>query len=394
MAFDEDDERPDLPSGPLPPEDRLWRHPSELGAAGPAAPTPLPSASASSRPAEPRRALRLAVLASACLTGAVAAVAVTWLANPPEGARSTERGAAAEPTGSAAFSAPISWPDLAAAAAPGLVAVRSGSAEASAGDGASGVGLAIGDGAVLVPAPLASAPDLTVTDDDGRAEPATLLAADPSTGVAVVLTALGGAAPRWRTSTVEAGEPVGIVALEATDGTEAPAPTVERASVAATDRRATLEGTLLHGLVVLDRSLPQGAQGALVIDVEGRAVGTVVATSHHDGVALVAPAAAALAAADELRADGRIRRPWLGVRAGDAAPEGARGAVLTRVSAGSPAATAGLQVGDLVVGVDELTVADASDLVLALRTCEPGQSVVVHVERSGERVPVPVRLGG
>lgn len=396
MAFDEDDERPDVPSGPLPPEDRLWRHPSELGATEPSAPAPLAVAAASSRPAEPRRALRLAVLASACLTGAVAAVAVTWIANPPEGPRSTDREAAAGSTGSATFSAPTSWTDLAAAAAPGLVAVRSGSPDP--GSDASGVGLAIGDGAVLVPASMAAAPDLSATDHEGRAEPATLLAADPSSGVAVLLTALGGAAPRWRTSTVEAGEPVGIVALEAAAGTETPAPTVERASVAAIDRRATLDGTLLHGLVVLDRPLPDGAQGALVIDVGGRAVGTVVATSHHDGGALVAPAAPALAAADELRADGRIRRPWLGVRAADASSEASadatRGAVITRVSAGSPAAAAGLQAGDLVVGVDELTVADASDLVLALRTCEPGQAVVVHVERSGERVPVRVRLGG
>lgn len=391
MAFDEDDERPDLPSGPLPPEDRLWRHPSELGAAGAAAPTPLPLAATASEPAEPRRALRLAVLASACLTGAVAALAITWMANPPEEPRSGGRELATESTGAATFSAPTSWPDLAAAAAPGLVAVRSGGPDAAS--GRHGVGLALGEGAVLVPATLAAAPDLSATDDDGRAEPATLLAADPSTGVAVVLTALGGATPRWRTSTVEPGEPVGIVALEVA-GAEVPAATVERASVAATDRRATLDGALLHGLVVLDRPLPEEAEGALVIDVEGRAVGTVVATSHHDGVALVAPAAAVLAAADELLADGRIRRPWLGVRAGDAAPDATPGAVLTRVSAGSPAAAAGLQVGDLVVGVDELTVTDASDLVLALRTCEPGQSVLVHIERSGERLPVPVRLGG
>jgi S1-C subfamily serine protease len=120
----------------------------------------------------------------------------------------------------------------------------------------------------------------------------------------------------------------------------------------------------------------------------------VVATSHHDGIALVAPVAGVLAAADDLLADGRVRRPWLGVRAADATDDSTPGAVLTRISAGSPASAAGLQVGDRVVAVDEQPVADASDLVLALRSCDPGQAVVVEIDRAGVRLPVPVRLGG
>ena len=86
------------------------------------------------------------------------------------------------------------------------------------------------------------------------------------------------------------------------------------------------------------------------------------------------------------------------VRAADAAPDATTdrpsGAVLTRISAGSPASAAGLQVGDLVVRIDEQPVTDASDLVLALRSCEPGQDVVVQIHRADERLPVSVRLGG
>ena len=63
---------------PLPPEDRLWRHPSELGGG-----TPAPAAWATPPPSHQGRGPNaLLALGAACLAGAVVAVGVMWFTRP------------------------------------------------------------------------------------------------------------------------------------------------------------------------------------------------------------------------------------------------------------------------------------------------------------------------
>jgi serine protease Do len=57
------------------------------------------------------------------------------------------------------------------------------------------------------------------------------------------------------------------------------------------------------------------------------------------------------------------------------------GAVVTRVSADSPAARAGLQVGDVVVSIDGVRVNDAEKVLSIIGTRRPGQIVVFEVWR-------------
>ena len=74
---DFDDERPEG-SGPLPPEDRLWRHPSEIGSAATPPPAwfPPPTAAPAGRPSGSRR---VGTLAAACLLGAAVASTAFWV---------------------------------------------------------------------------------------------------------------------------------------------------------------------------------------------------------------------------------------------------------------------------------------------------------------------------
>ncbi len=83
---------------------------------------------------------------------------------------------------------------------------------------------------------------------------------------------------------------------------------------------------------------------------------------------------------------------FLGV-ATEAAPSGQSGARVAKIAAGSPAADAGLRVGDVVTAVDGDAVADPAALVSAVRARQPGDQVTLAVTRDGVSIDVKVRLG-
>ena len=70
------------------------------------------------------------------------------------------------------------------------------------------------------------------------------------------------------------------------------------------------------------------------------------------------------------------------------------GARLTEVTADSPAEAAGLSPGDVVVAVGGDPVRDASDLVVALRSHEPGTRVTITVRRGADQEILVATLGG
>ena len=70
-----------------------------------------------------------------------------------------------------------------------------------------------------------------------------------------------------------------------------------------------------------------------------------------------------------------------------------RGVKLSGVTKGSPADTAGIQAGDIIVGLGTHDVADLQGMTDALRAHKPGDVVDVQVLRGGERVTLKVTLG-
>jgi putative serine protease PepD len=65
--------------------------------------------------------------------------------------------------------------------------------------------------------------------------------------------------------------------------------------------------------------------------------------------------------------------------------DGGQGTIITDVQDGTPAADAGLLVGDIVIAVDDTTVDGGPGLVAAIRDREPGDEVDITVLRDGER---------
>jgi S1-C subfamily serine protease len=398
-----DDDRP-VGDDPLPPEDRLWRHPSELAAGinPPGAWFDAPARATSSL--DVRRTLLVGAVAGACLAGAVMAAGAMWFTRPAHTAAdltpaSTVR--KATPATSAMFTfRPFPTEHLAAALGAALPAVR----VLKGGVWLAGSGFWLDDrGTVVTATPLVQgAVRIEVTGDDGVPQLVNkVFGVDPATGITTMrVDHTAGKQVATTTASPRNGQAVAIVgAPNAPAGSSSPAATVAPASVWNGSMRSTVGAVAYHDTMQLDRAVPMAAIGGLVVDAQGRPVGISIGNSgSREGVAV--PADTALAAAIDLRDDGKVERAWLGVRAADLEPSEAAmlglagGAKLTRITAGSPAERAGLRRGDVVTAVGDTPIGDASDLVNALRDLDPGDHISVAIRRGLQDDDKVVTLGG
>jgi serine protease Do len=135
-----------------------------------------------------------------------------------------------------------------------------------------------------------------------------------------------------------------------------------------------------------------------VIDTAGQVVGVAVATGDRPGeVSFAIPINRVKEVVDALRDAGQVARSWLGARvqlidgeraqaAGLSRPSGA---LVTEVRAGSPAAAAGLRVGDILLQWGERD-ADPRSLPWIVAQAPAGRPVHVAIWRDHARVDATV----
>jgi S1-C subfamily serine protease len=156
--------------------------------------------------------------------------------------------------------------------------------------------------------------------------------------------------------------------------------------VLAADVKTPYGGKLEH-YIESDRLIPRGFAGGPLVDGEGAVIGMNTRTLLR-GADLAIPVVTLRRVVDELRAHGGVRRGYLGV----GAFPGGGGALIANIEDGSPAATAGIVVGDVITEVDGVPVSgpDALRAVLADR---PGKAVTVAVTRGGAQQQLAVTIG-
>ena len=161
----------------------------------------------------------------------------------------------------------------------------------------------------------------------------------------------------------------------------------------------TPHGGVLDRYVESDRQIPRGFAGGPLIDADGAVIGMNTRTLLR-GEDLAIPTATLRRVVDELAAHGGVRRGYLGVGAFPAQLQAQlaqligrdRGALVGSIEDGSPAAAAGVQVGDIIVGVAGAAVSDPESLRLALGD-RPGEAVELTVVRGGAKQAIAVTLG-
>jgi Do/DeqQ family serine protease len=153
-----------------------------------------------------------------------------------------------------------------------------------------------------------------------------------------------------------------------------------------------------------DAAINPGNSGGALIDMAGRVVGINTAiysrSGGSHGVGFAIPSNMVKLIVDSAVAGHKIERPWLGARLDGLTRDVAEalglprvsGALVVSVFAKSPAAEAGLENGDVIVGVDDYEVADARAVNYRLMTRGIGNSSRLDVVRKGHRLNIAVAL--
>lgn len=161
----------------------------------------------------------------------------------------------------------------------------------------------------------------------------------------------------------------------------------------------------LEAFIQTDAAINPGNSGGPLVDLRGRVVGvnTAIAsrTGYYAGYGFAIPIAVARKVASDLVEFGAVRRPRLGVGVNDVTAVDAEvygleeiaGAEVAQVQAGTPAAKAGLQLGDVIVALDGEKIHNAADLITRLAQRQPGERVKLELIRNGKRQNVTVELG-
>ncbi len=393
VAGDDDDAEVDVPTGrPLHPDDRLWRHPSELASAG------LPSAlrvadeptSSSSRSGggilDRWLPVVLAGTVGALLTAGLLAVTGAF-----DGGLLTEAAPAAATSSTVALTvrreAPPGVADVAERLRPSLLALTGVGAD---GRPSRGSAIAIRSAHVLTAARLVvGARDLEVLVQ-GVSRRATIVGSDPDTDLAVLAVEGGGLVPvAWGTAAdLRPGDPA--VAVSSPPSAE-PGPTVTAGIVSGISRTLAYAGNELRGLLQVDRPVPTEGAGGALVEPAGSLVGiTLPAATAGAPFGYAVPAEVAKDVARQLIAGGHVAHSWLGVDGGDRGLNA--GAVVQRVKPGSPAAAAGVLEGDIVTDVNGTATPSMGMLLLSLRLHQPGETVRLGLSRASRRLELPVTL--
>jgi len=256
--------------------------------------------------------------------------------------------------------------------------------------------------------------NILVTMSDGAEYRATVIGTDPRSDLALLKIDATGlkTLELAKLADVVVGQDVVAIgyALDLTGG-EGPAYSVTRGIVSQKNRGINESGIL--GAVQTDAAINRGNSGGPLLSLYGEVVGVNTALAPDlttggvaQGIGYAVGADTVQAVYEELRANGRVSRGYLGIGRFEALrpaqarelgiPEDSGGVYLgpaSSVAPGGPAARAGLQVGDVIVRIGEYKIDTEADLAVALIRNRAGETVEIEVYRGGQQITLTVTLG-
>jgi len=144
-----------------------------------------------------------------------------------------------------------------------------------------------------------------------------------------------------------------------------------------------------------DAPINPGNSGGALINLKGELVGINSAiigpAGGNVGIGFAVPAVMARAVMEQLIKYGEVRRGRLGIAMQDVT--GGEGSLITDVAAGSPAAQAGLQKGDIVTGLNGRPVRSAAELRARLGVVAVGEAVELQLMRGTQAVKAKAIIG-
>jgi S1-C subfamily serine protease len=238
--------------------------------------------------------------------------------------------------------------------------------------------------------------EIRVAWPDGRAVPATLVARDPGTDLAVlqVSDANSPAAEVGDSADLKVGNLVLAVGY---------GPRASWGVVSAVDGPwRTWQGGEVDRFIRVDLVLYPGFSGGPLVDASGKVAGLVTSGLSRQ-LELAVPASTVARIVNEVLATGRISRSFVGLGLRPVAlPEALRqlapgssahGLIVVSVEPDGPAAGAGVMLGDVLLALEGRPLRDLGDVQAVLGGRRPGAAVTASLVRGGAPLEVAITLG-
>jgi len=243
------------------------------------------------------------------------------------------------------------------------------------------------------------ASDIKVKLSDGREFPATVVGRDPQTDLALLKIAAAGlpVLSLGDSDALEVGQPV--MAIGNPFGLEGTVTT----GIVSAKGRVIGEGPY-DDFIQTDASINPGNSGGPLVNAAGDVVGINTAIASQSGgsvgIGFAIPINEAKGILLQLAATGHVTRGWLGVAiqpVTDALAQtlqlpAAKGALVAQVLPDSPAATAGVQPGDVIVAYDGHAISRDSDLPRLVAATPIGKAIAIQVIREGKGVTLTAAI--
>jgi S1-C subfamily serine protease len=338
--------------------------------------------------------------------------------------------------------------DIVKAVSPAVVTiVADGVTETDPTTGQTGTGTATGSGVIFDANGLiltnhhvvsGNPSKLTVNLKDGRSFDATIYGIDTLTDLAIVKVDATGlpTAPIGDSSTIQVGQQAIAIGSPLGQFTDS----VTSGIISAIGRSIPVDsGTVLTNLIQTDTAINPGNSGGPLLDPTGSVIGINTAVAGgSQGIGFAIPINIARPLLAQASAGQALARPWLGIRFETITPEiksaaglpvdngawiptasalaqqdasgngsapfnpfdpnsqgqgGTLPSAPESVVSGGPAATAGLQAGDIITAVDGTALDATHPLDLVMSQHAPGDIVTLDVLRNGQTIQVQVTLG-
>jgi serine protease Do len=182
--------------------------------------------------------------------------------------------------------------------------------------------------------------------------------------------------------------------------------TVTRGIVSALNRPNPFAGDRRKpgNFIQTDAAINPGNSGGPLVDARGEVIGIntflVSASGSFSGMGFAIPTQIVRPTVEELIRDGKVSHGYMGIGISDVTPENskffnvtdAEGALVTQVESDSPAAKAGVKVGDVIRELDGKQIPDAGELQVEVGQKRPGSIIKLSILREGKSMTVPVTL--
>ncbi|MFN6963913.1 MAG: Do family serine endopeptidase [Pyrinomonadaceae bacterium] len=248
---------------------------------------------------------------------------------------------------------------------------------------------------------------ITVKLDDGQEFTARVIGSDDETDLAVLKIDAGRDLPfvdLGNSDSAKVGE--WVLAIGSPFGLSR----TVTAGIISQTKRETPQATAFQRFIQTDAAINKGNSGGPLVNLKGEVIGVnsqiATSTGDYNGVGFALPSNEVATVYKQILDNGRVRRGFLGVTLETVKQEfakvyglgDAKGAIVIDIrDKQSPAARAGLQIGDVITTVNGMRVDNANDLITRVSSTTPGETVTVeYVRESGATVEkrlTQIRLG-